>query len=132
MNHEAACLNYLKLARIAHDKGQWLPRNRLMLLAAITAARAGWLDVAERSRGLLIGWNPRHVINSEASVAQSLNEERVRTLIQNHEKQISYERAEHLLSLTGDAPKDQVPEAPDIDAAAHGACLDLLDHLTPQ
>lgn len=103
MNHEQACWNYLKLASVADQKGQWLPRNRLLLMVSITAARAGWLDLADKARQLLIASNPRHPLNSPLPIANSLNQESVQSLIDRYSRQVNYERAEHLVLQSHDA-----------------------------
>ncbi|QDV31131.1 hypothetical protein Spb1_30690 [Planctopirus ephydatiae] len=124
MNHEQACWNYLKLASVADQKGQWLPRNRLLLMVSITAARAGWLDLADKARQLLIASNPRHPLNSPLPIANSLNQESVQSLIDRYSRQVNYERAEHLVLQSHDA-QNLSPET-----SEYQACLELFHRLS--
>lgn len=123
MNHEAACWNYLKLATLADQKGQWLPRNRLLLMVSVTAARAGWLDLAENARQMLIALNPRHALNSTYPIAEALKNESVQALIIRYSRQVSYERAEHLVLQSHDS--QTCPQA----NHEHQSCLELFDVL---
>jgi hypothetical protein len=106
IDHERAMLAYVRLADVSQRKRQLLGRDKLLVLAAAAACRAGWLDVAQRCRQLILEHNPPHLIGTVATVAEALRSNDVAPLFKQLERQCGYERAEFLaneLGLTPDA-----------------------------
>jgi hypothetical protein len=101
MNHESAMLAYVRLADVSQRKHQLLGRDKLLVLAAAAACRAGWIDVAERCRQLVIEHNPAHRIGTYPTVADALRSDEFVPLLTQLERLCSYERAEFLLSELG-------------------------------
>lgn len=97
-DHEAACLNYLRLAIEVDRKGIAPTRDRLLVLAAITACRSGWLDVAESCRATLLRSNPHHLLTGYPHVPAALRDPERAAVWRMHEKRCPYERAEHLVA----------------------------------
>lgn len=70
-DHEAAMLAYIRLAEVSLRKRQPLGHNKLLVLAAAAACRAGWPEVAQRCRELVLEHNPAHLIGKFATVADA-------------------------------------------------------------
>ena len=109
-DHEQAMLAYVRLARISQERGQLPGRDRLLVLAAAAACRAGWPQVAECCRRLVLEDNPRHLIGRGATALEAMRDEEFQPLLKQLERTCTYERAEHLLQeippdvpATGDA-----------------------------
>ena len=88
---------YLQLAAISHARGQWLPRNKFLILAGASACVAGWLAVAERCRELVRAHSPNHMLGRYESFADALKSTEFQTYYKQLKKFCSTERAEHLL-----------------------------------
>lgn len=101
MNHDVPCLSYLRLAAAAHQKGLGLPRNRLLFLAGLSALKAGWMDVAERCREVILHGNPQHALHNHETFAEALRSGELDGMIRSHERFCSPERAEHVLAESG-------------------------------
>lgn len=111
-DHEIAMCAYVQLAVISEQKRQDLVRDRFLLLAAVEACRAGWLDVAERCREKLVAANPAHQLHRHASMADALRHEEFQRLVLKWERYCPFEQAEYLLTQLGlDAQGDalQIP-----------------------
>jgi hypothetical protein len=85
MNHESAMLAYVRLADVSERKHQLIGRDKLLVLAAAAACRAGWIDVGERCRQL----------------ADALRSSDFAPLLNQLERMCGYERAEFLVSELG-------------------------------
>ncbi|MES2789491.1 MAG: hypothetical protein V4719_07710 [Planctomycetota bacterium] len=92
---------YLQLAAISHTRGQWLPRNKFLILAGASACLAGWLTVAERCRELVKTHSPNHLLGRYESFPAALKSAEFQTYYKQLEKFCSLERAEHLLQGQG-------------------------------
>jgi hypothetical protein len=106
-DHEAAMLAYVRLAEISRRKRQPLGRDKLLVLAAAAACRAGWPEVAQRCRELVLEHNPAHLIGKFATVADALRSEDFAPLARQLERLCGYERADFLLSDLGLEPASQ-------------------------
>lgn len=95
---------YTQLAWLSHQKRQALARDRFLLLAGAAACRAGWLEVAERCRALLVGFAPQHQLASYASLPDALRDSEFQPLVRAVERHCPFERAEHLLAGSGETP----------------------------
>lgn len=112
IDHELRMCAYVQLACLSHQKQQALPRDRFLLLAGTEACRAGWLEVAERCRTLLLTSNPHHQAARYDSLAAALRNDDFQKLVAQHERRCPSERAEHLLQELGLAPRSDRPELP--------------------
>ena len=88
---------YLQLATISHARGQWLPRNKFLILAGAAACAAGYLDIAERCRELVKTHSPNHLLCRYESFPAALKSAEFQTYHKQLKKFCSIERAEHLL-----------------------------------
>jgi hypothetical protein len=93
---------YLQLAAISHQRGQWLPRNKFLILAGDAACQEGLLKVAEQCRTLVLANNRAHIIGRYASFAAALQSMEFQTYLKQQRKFCSVERAEHLLDGQGE------------------------------
>jgi hypothetical protein len=120
MNHESAMLAYVKLAAVSERKHQLIGRDKLLVLATAAAGRAGWIDVADRCRQLVLEHNPAHLIGRFSTAADALRSPDFTPLLNQLERMCSYERAEFLLNELGGEAAGGSPAAsePDADAGA--------------
>jgi hypothetical protein len=120
-NHERAMLAYVRLADLSRERQQALGADKFLVLAGAAACRAGWLDVAERCRVLVIGDNPSHLLSRYPSFADAMRDANFQPYLKQQERFVGYERAEHLL-------REIDPESPQFDGLndAGSQCLALL------
>lgn len=111
-NHEIAMCAYVQLAVISNEKRQAPARDRFLLLAGSEACQAGWLDVAEQCRLMILSSNPAHQLNRHSTMADALRDTDFRTLVAKWERYCPYEQAEHLLLQLGRAPEGDQTEIP--------------------
>jgi hypothetical protein len=121
MQHESAMLAYVRLAEVSQRKHQLIGRDKLLVLAAAAACRAGWIDVGERCRHLVLEHNPAHLIGTYPSAADALRSDDFLPLLNQLERMCGYERAEFLLSELGLESKP-----PEDDRNAGQLALSLL------
>lgn len=93
---------YLQLAAISHERGQWLPRNKFLILAGDAACREGLLPIAERCRALVLANNHVHIVGRYDSFPNALRSMEFQTYLKQQKKFCSVERAEHLLTGQGE------------------------------
>jgi hypothetical protein len=123
MNHESAMLAYVRLADVSQRKQQLIGRDKLLVLAAAAACRAGWIDVGQRCRELVLDHNPAHLIGSYPTAADAVRSSEFTPLLNRLERMCGYERAEFLVSELGLEPQ---PEDGARDAGQ--IALSLLSH----
>jgi hypothetical protein len=123
MNHESAMLAYVRLADVSQRKQQLIGRDKLLVLAAAAACRAGWIDVGQRCRELVLDHNPAHLIGTFPTAADAVRSSEFTPLLNQLERMCGYERAEFLVSELGLEPQleDGVRDAGQI-------ALSLLSH----
>jgi hypothetical protein len=128
IDHEAAMLAYVRLADVSQQKHQLLGRDKLLVLAAAAACRAGWPEVAERCRQLVLDHNPAHLFKSFPTVADALRSEDFGPFLKQLERHCAYERAEFLVNDLG------LPSGHDEtdDKTAGQVALALLSASPPQ
>ncbi len=97
-DHERAMLVYARLASLAWQKQQFWGRDKFLILAGAAACRAGYRDVAERCRRLVLEHNSRHTIGGHSSFAQAMRSPAFRPFLKRLERFCNYEKAEHLLA----------------------------------
>ena len=100
-DHEAAMLFYVRLAVFSQRRRQLLGRDKMLVLAGAAACRAGWLDVAERCRQLVLAHNPAHLIRNFGSMADALRSDEFAPFLKQLERLCGYERAEFLVNDLG-------------------------------
>lgn len=93
---------YLRLAAISHERGQWLPRNKFLVLSGDAACREGLLGIAERCRALVMANSPAHIVGRYDSFPSALKSAEFQTYLKQLRKFCSVERAEHLLAGQGE------------------------------
>jgi hypothetical protein len=98
MNHESAMLAYVRLAEVSQRKQQLIGRDKLLVLGAAAACRAGWIDVGERCRQLVLKHNPAHLIGTFPTAADAIRSSDFTPLLNQLERMCGYERAEFLVS----------------------------------
>ena len=116
-NHELAMLTYVKLADLSQQKQQMLGRDKFLILAAAAACRSGWLEVADRCRGIVLTNNQRHLVGKSLSFADALRDEEFQVFLKQLERFCSYEKAEHLLRELEIEPAR--PESESINCGAY-------------
>ena len=97
-DHETAMLAFARLARISHDKRQASGRDRFLALTAREACLAGWLEIGERCRKLIIAANPRHLLAHAAGIADAVRDPEIGKFLESLDRFCTFEQAEHLLS----------------------------------
>lgn len=107
----SSLLANLRLAVISHDRQQMTGRDRFLLLAGLSAVRAGYPVIARRCRDLVLANNPRHLVSRYDTLADALRDPDFAGFEQQLRRFCPYERAEHLLQARGDTA---VP-SPDAD-----------------
>ena len=114
---ERAMLAFVNLAVLSQQKKQMIGRDKFLLLAAASACRTGYAEVAARCRALVLSNNPAHLIGKSATVADAMRHPDFQPFLQQLERSCTYERAEHLLHGLGIEP----PGTQDGDAIDSGA-----------
>jgi len=116
-------LAYVHLAVLSQQKGQLAGCDRFLVLAAAAACRAGWPDVAQRCRSLILDHNRAHLIGRFESVAEALRSEEFQPFVKQLDRFCGSERAEFLLTqLNIDPEKTARP----LDTPAGDYALQLL------
>jgi hypothetical protein len=110
IDHELRMCAYVQLAWLSHQKRQRLRRDQFFLLAGVEACRAGWPQLGERCRELLLTSNPHHMASKFSSLADALRNADFQKLVAQHERHYPSERAEHVLADLGIDPRGDQPE----------------------
>ncbi len=98
---ERSLLNYLFLAGEASRKGQWLGRDRFLVLAISKAGQSGWLEVAELCLPCVARNSPGHLLQRFESALEALQDDSFISLARQQERNCSPERAEQLAAELG-------------------------------
>lgn len=109
-DHETAMCAYVQLAVISDEKHQPQVRDRFLLLAAVEACQAGWLDVAEACRIRIVTANPSHQLQGHRTIADALRDPDFQHLAAKWSRYCPFEQAEHLLGQLGLPPEGDQPE----------------------
>lgn len=99
---EREMLAYLQLAAVSTEKQQSLGRDRFLILAGAAACRAGFVDVADRCRELVLSVNSRHIIGQYESFADAMRNEDFQPLVKQLSRLCPPEQAEFLLQSQHD------------------------------
>ncbi len=98
MNDETAIGAFARLAEISQQKGQFIQRDKFLLLTGIAACRAGCIDIAARCRDIVLAHNPQHLIRRYDSLPDALRSDDFETFHNQLERFCTFEKAEYLLS----------------------------------
>lgn len=104
-DHDRVMLAYAKLAGLAQSRSQLPPRDRFLLLAGVSALKAGFPHVAERCRELVLTHNSHHLISRYPTLAAAAADADFQQFFSRLERGCPFERAEHLLAGLGLAPE---------------------------
>lgn len=107
---ELAMCAYAQLAVISHEKRQSPARDRFLLLTAVEACRAGWLDIANHCQQAILRTNPGHQLRNHISMADALRDPDFQRLAARWERYCPYEHAEHMLRQLGQSPAGDRPQ----------------------
>jgi hypothetical protein len=97
-NPDLAMIQYLELAKISQAQRQFAGRDRFLILAAVAACRAGFLDVAATCRDRVLKHNPHHLLSQWGTVPEALRSGDFAALLHQLERFCSVEKAESLLA----------------------------------
>ena len=127
-DYETEMLAYVHLAVLACKKRQFVGGDKFLILAGAAACRAGWLDVAECCRRLVLTHNKNHIIGKHATFADALRSSDFPAFLKSLDRFCTYERAEYLLSeleVSAGLPSDCSMSAGE---HALGALADVSDN----
>jgi hypothetical protein len=110
-NHEIAMLSFARLAKISHETPHPLGRDRFLVLAGREACLAGWLEVAERCRTLILAGNAHHFLSQNDSFPDAIRDEANAGYFATFDSFCSFEQAEHLLSENGELVSECTSDA---------------------
>ena len=106
-NLEAALWAYLQLAYVSHQKGQFIGRDKFLIMAGIAACNAGWSDLAEECRLRVMENNASHLIGKYESFVAAMRDDDFHKFAKQFDRFCSFEKAEHLLNELGIAGYDE-------------------------
>lgn len=109
---QEATLSYLKLALLCDRRRHFASRDRLLLGAAEAALKAGWPEVAEGCRDVVLRSNPRHMLRRWPTFREAAQSDAFRPLLQQTRRFCSLERAEFLLQAHRDEATEALPATP--------------------
>lgn len=106
-NHDRFLWVYFQLAEISQQKKQFHPRDKFLILAGVEACRAGYLEIANRAREIILDHNSNHLLKKQTSFADAMRDEEFLHFVTSLEKSFcNREQAEHLLFQASGAPGD--------------------------
>lgn len=88
---------YLDLAYASEVHGKPTQRDKLLVLAAEVAQRAGFLKIAEDCRSRLLSSNPNHLFKDYVSTTEAFASDEVKTYTKQVARVYPFEKAEYLL-----------------------------------
>lgn len=97
-DHERAMLAYVKLAETSQAKRQLQGCDKFLILAGAAACRAGWPEIADRCRMLVLANNPAHLVGRFELFTDAMRSCDFAPFLKQLERFCGYERAEHLLN----------------------------------
>jgi hypothetical protein len=126
---------YLHLSRASEQRRRPQVRDRLLVMSAVTATRAGLPRIAAFCRNRILQHNPRHLMGRWPTVAEALRDPEFLRFLTHLEKRYSQEQAEQLLQSLGiELAREREAYFSDEEytAAIAGTTLDGLDELFPR
>lgn len=94
-------VTFVKLAGVAQDRGQFPPRDKFLLLAGAAACEAGFPDLGDQCRDLVLRHNPQHLVGGYPTLADALCDADYAHFHAQLLRFCSYEQGEHLLNQQG-------------------------------
>ena len=88
---------FARLAEISQQKQQFPQRDKFLLLAGIAACHAGWLDIAQQCRAIVLEHNPQHLVGRYPTFPDAIRSDNFETFHKSLERFCTFEKAEHLL-----------------------------------
>lgn len=125
---------YLHLARASGIRRRPHVRDRLLVLAAAAATRAGLPRIAAYCRKDVLQHNPRHLIQRWPTVAHALRDLEFQHFLTHLEKRFSSDAVERMmgsLSIDRARERDTYYSDEEYAAALLGSSLDQLTELFP-
>lgn len=104
-------LSFARLARISHETPHPVGRDRFLVLAGKEACLAGWLDVADRCRDLVLLGNTHHFLSQSESFPDAMRDESNAGYFATFDSFCSFEQAEHLLAENGESISEPPADA---------------------
>lgn len=92
---------YLHLARASHLRRQPLVRDKMLVLAGVTAAEMGLNDISAECRGRVLSHNHQHLLRDWPTMDAALADERFQSYVRQLRRRYTPEKAEHLLDSLG-------------------------------
>lgn len=96
-DQELAMLAFVRLAALSEEKQQLIGRDKFLILTGVAACRAGWPEVAERCRELVLHNNKMHIVGRSPSFPDAMRNDEFATFVKHLDRFCTFERAEHLL-----------------------------------
>jgi hypothetical protein len=125
---------YLHLARASGLRRRPQVRDRLLVLAAVAAAKAGLPRIAAYCREDVLQHNPRHLVQRWGTVADALRDPEFQHFLNHLEKRYSLEAADRMMqNLAIDRARERETYYSDEEYAAAllGSSLEQLGERFP-
>jgi hypothetical protein len=125
---------YLHLSRASEQRRRPHVRDRLLVMSAVAATRAGLPRIAAYCRSRVLQHNPQHLLRRWPSMAAALRDPDFLRFLTHLEKRYSQEQAEQLLQSLGiemGRERDAYFSDEEYTAAIAGTTLAKLDDLFP-
>ncbi len=100
ISHEVLGL-YLHLARASEQRQRWLVRDKMLVLAGVTAADMQLPTVAAYCREKVLQHNPAHLVGHYAALEEALIDDDFLVYLNRLRGRYPRERAEHILDSLG-------------------------------
>ncbi len=97
-DHDRFLWVYFQLAEISQKKKQFHPRDKFLVLTAVEACKAGYLEIANHCHKIIIDHNQNHLLRTFQNFADAMRDDDFLKFAKSLEKTFcNRERAEHLL-----------------------------------
>lgn len=97
-DHDRFLWVYFQLARISDQKSQLIPRDKFLVLTAVEACKAGYLEIANRCHSIIVKHNPNHLLKNYPDFADAMRDDDFTHFEELLNKRFcNREQAEHLL-----------------------------------
>jgi hypothetical protein len=92
---------YLHLARASEMRRQPMVRDKLLVLAGVTAAEMGLAEISAECRERVLSSNHWHLVRNWPTLGEALDDERFQVYFKQLSRRYSPEKAEYLLGRLG-------------------------------
>lgn len=92
---------YLHLARASEMRQQPMVRDKLLVLAGVTAAEMGLSEIAAECRERVLVSNGSHLVRNWSTLGEAVEDERFQVYFKQLTRRYSPEKAEYLLGRLG-------------------------------